>query len=143
MSSYNKCVLPEMCGVECPYQVGFNGTEIQTVNESERTVTIFVQVDQGLDCEFKQKLSVEYVIKSYTAKEGLDFFGHKGQLTFDRFNRFAAITIDIVDDNLIEAYEFFSVELVNTNSRKVIYIEDNDCNIDFILYKFLAFKIVQ
>lgn len=133
---YGKCVLPEQCNdvlPECPYEIDFDGEQILTVNEADGSVTIFVQVDQGLDCDFKERITVDFTVKSYTAKIGADFnvaVGSQRQITFDAnsVNRRAAIKIDIVDDNLIESYEFFSVEVLNSDARKVIYIEDNDCN---------------
>jgi len=52
-------------------------------------------------------------------------------------SRSQEIKIDILEDNLIEPYEFFTVEILESanfnlvRSQQVIYIADNDCNAYF------------
>ncbi len=64
------------------------------------------------------------------------------QLIFTLGSRSQEIKIDIIDDNLIEPYEFFTVEIMEsgnfnlTRPQQVIYIEDNDCK---FIHKFLLF----
>lgn len=59
------------------------------------------------------------------------------RLYFTLGNRRAVIKIDITDDDFIEPYEFFTVNIIAkdmynlVNPTKIIYIEDNDCNLFF------------
>lgn len=68
-------------------------------------------------------------------------------MMFTLGSRSQQITIDIVDDNLIEPYEFFTVSIVSSSlynvvsKQKVIYIEDNDCKYFSLLNHF--FRIIK
>ena len=70
------------------------------------------------------------IFNSTIFKENLE----NRKLYFSLGNRRAVIKIDINDDNFIEPYEFFTVNIVaggiynSVNPTKIIYIEDNDCN---------------
>ena len=65
----------------------------------------------------------------------------KFQLLFDNTNRLQTIYIEIIDDNIIEPYEFFTFTILSVtevgsfkkpiikNLKKIIYIEDDDCKL--------------
>ena len=57
--------------------------------------------------------------------------------------------INIIDDNLIEPYEFFTLDLYTnetlvffSHKQVFVYIEDNDCKCFIILLKKIFFSIL-
>jgi hypothetical protein len=64
--------------------------------------------------------------------------------TLDKNNLRQEIKIKIINDNLVEPFEFFTLNIVSvtpaefgTNAKKVVYIEDNDCRCFFVNPSFL------
>ena len=119
---------------ECPYNIGFETSEILTVNESDKYAKIKVVADLNESgCQFKKTLNVKVTLKSQTALSFDDFDGQEQDLIFKNDTRSQELLIKIYDDNLIEPYEFFTVDIPESdaynlvNPQKVIYIEDNDC----------------
>lgn len=58
---------------ECPYNVGFENSDILTVNETEKFIELNVFADKDIDCQFRKTFIVEVELKPYTAKRGVDF----------------------------------------------------------------------
>lgn len=92
-----------------------------------------------MNCVFKKTILIELTVKSQTATENADFnfprnFKEKYMVMFSLGSRSHEIIIDIIDDNLIEPFEFFTVHVTPAdsftlgNEQKVIYIQDDDYN---------------
>jgi probable HAF family extracellular repeat protein len=99
------------------------------VHEGQRSAVITVVLDRPASTT----VSVDYVIRSVTAKAGRDFVASQGRLVFAPGVTVQTIRVPILDDTIVERVEWFRVRLrrpLNADlkapkSAKVIIL-DND-----------------
>lgn len=100
------------------------------VNEGDGHVTLTVQRIGGSSGE----ASVDYLTQDGTAIAGKDYTSSKGRLTFAAGETSKTISIETIDDKIVEQTESFSVKLENPsegaklgeNSICTVNITDND-----------------
>ncbi|NKI30307.1 Calx-beta domain-containing protein, partial [Croceivirga thetidis] len=112
--------------------IAFESTEV-TVNEGDGTATFNVV----LTGNFAEPFTVDFATSDGTALDVLDYTAQTGQLSFAGTDgEIQTITIDILEDDIIEATEDYLVTLSNASSTLVTIntpeatgnIEDNDAD---------------
>ncbi|WP_339729543.1 Calx-beta domain-containing protein, partial [uncultured Gimesia sp.] len=88
------------------------------VDEDNLTISFDVTVNKALGSAF----TVDYTTASLSAVDGTDFTGESGTLSFTglQANETKTITIDLIDDSLVELQETFSVLLSNLDAGGAI-----------------------
>jgi hypothetical protein len=121
----------------CKFKVAFektNENDILVVGEAdfEAIVAVSIQANNPL-CVFQSSVTFRVSTQKYTATENVDYQGVNNLgITLNKNNLRQEVKIRIVNDDLIEPYEFFTLNIISlpseygTNMKKVIYIEDND-----------------
>lgn len=76
-------------------------------DEADRTVTFFVRLSQPAD----HVTRVAWATHDDTARAGTDYHAASGTLSFAPGETVKAVTVDLIDDGLAEADEFFALQL--------------------------------
>ncbi|MEO0836137.1 MAG: Calx-beta domain-containing protein, partial [Cyanobacteria bacterium J06642_3] len=121
---------------DSPSNPGVIGLETDSyqVNEADGTVDVVVTRTQGSD----GVVSVDYSSANGTAIAGNDYQGQSGTLTFADGETSKIVSIPILEDNLVEGSENFSVSINNatggatlsTVTSAQVNIQDNDSEIN-------------
>ena len=106
--------------------VSFTATRYEA-SEDDAVLRLAVQ----LSTESRQEVTVQYATVSGTATVGRDYEARKGTLTFPAGTTRRTIHVPIIDDDVVEEEETFTVRLRNSNAtigegRATGVIADND-----------------
>lgn len=105
-----------------------------TVNENGGQVTLIINRTQNT----AGPLTINYTTSNGTATVGNDFAATSGIITFADGETSKTISVSIIDDNILESNERFTVTLSNpsngitTNATATVTISDNDAQISII-----------
>lgn len=93
----------------------------------ENQSTIEIEVSRGLDVDgvsligpVNEVATVEWFLASGLAKPGKDYINNRGTVTFQAGETKKKITVQLIDDNLPEQAENFTVHLVNASQNAYI-----------------------
>ncbi len=108
--------------------VNFNPTDYST-SEDQATVTLTVELDKASATE----LSIGYSTSDGTAAAGVDYVAKSGTVTFAAGETSKSIEVSLVDDDVVESDEAFSLTLIDpanvflgSSNAATITITDND-----------------
>ena len=109
-----------------PAVVGFTGSSMQTVDEGDSSLTLIASLDKPLSEDLEIMLS--YVAGSPSAQRNGDYNNAPDSLTIPAGDLTATGTITIMDDNIVEEDESFTIRIASVSltalSPSVVTIGD-------------------